>query len=74
MVQHTGVPAVLCGRPQQATLSNLCQLAEWVGSLQELAFQANDLDFSTATGPKSWQYLYRSVTAPKTSKLVIQIN
>ena len=66
MVQHTGVPAVLCGRPRQAMLSNLCQLEGWVGSLRESAFRANDPDSLRATDRKSWQYLCHSATTPKT--------
>jgi hypothetical protein len=75
MVQRTGVLAVLCGKPRQARLLNLCPLAEWVGSLQELTFQANAPDSSTTTDQKNLQYLCHFVTAPEISgRLVIQVN
>jgi hypothetical protein len=75
MVQHTGVLVALCGKPQQARLSNLCPLAEWVGSLQELTFQANAPDSSAMNGRKSLQYLCHFVIAPEiTGRLVIQVN
>jgi hypothetical protein len=74
MAQHIAVPVVLCGKPQQAAISDLCRPEGWVGSSQESAFQANGPDSSTRIGQRSWQCPCHFATAPGTTGTDCQVS